>query len=318
MQPSSALVNTQQTHVQAVICQRSSSHDSWVVQDAPGNWGGNLIFSTTAAGNTGQLTDRLTIDTTGLATFTSSILLSSTASTLTAYGNTVLGTTLAQSLTVNAASTFASTAVFTASTALSASGNVLLNGGSSQTLTVQASSTFSAPVIVNAAVNITGLGTFSGGVALTTPVTVNGVSIAKVALTDNYTDLVGQPRFYAGSSNATIMSGAATLPQNISTWYGSATVSSGSASVHPTLNGTATGTALFSNILSVSATVYAPSSTSAITVPFAAVTSISLQTVTMSVVTGTTVVTVVAGGAPSVVYATSGTVMCTIVGIYSS
>ena len=172
---------------------------------------------------------------------------------------------------------------------------------------------------VNAAVNVSGLGTFSGGVALTTPVTINGVSIAKVALTDNYTDLIGQPRFYAGSSNATnIANGAPTLPQNISTWYGSATVSSGSASVHPTLNGTATGTALFSSILSVSATVYAPSATTAILVSFAAVTSISLQTVTMSVVTGTTVVTVVAGGSSSLTYATSGTVMCTIVGTYSS
>lgn len=229
------------------------------MQDATGNWGGNLIFSTTSTGSSGQLTDRLTISSAGLATFSGGVTLNSTGSSLTAAGSTVLGTTSAQTLTVNATSTFTSTAAFTASTALTANGSVLLNGGSNQTLTVQATSAFSAPVTVNAAVNVSGLGTFSGGVALTTPVTVNGLPLAKVATTDNYTDLIGQPRFYAASSSYAATAGAPTQPLNVSTWYGSANISSGVATVHPTSNGLANGTALFLSILSVQATVYGPS-----------------------------------------------------------
>ena len=288
------------------------------MQDATGNWGGSLIFSTTSTGSTGQLTDRLTISSAGLATFSGGVTLSSTGSSLTAAGSTVLGTTSAQTLMVNATSTFTSTAAFTASTALTANGSVLLNGGSNQTLTVQATSTFSAPVTVSAAVNVSGLGTFSGGVALTTPVTVNGVPLAKVATTDNYTDLIGQPRFYAGSSSYAATAGVPTQPLNISSWYGSANVTSGAATVHPTSNGLANGTALFSSILSVQATVYGPSASTAISVPFASATSISTQTVTFSVVTGQEIVTVLASGTASTVYATSGVVMCTIVGTYSS
>ena len=295
------------------------------LQDATGNWGGNLVLSTTAAGSTGTLTDRLTIDSSGLATFTGGLTLSSSATTLTVQGSTILGTSSAQTLTVNAASTFASTASFSASTAFTASGNVLLNGGSTQTLTVQATSTFSAPVAINAAVNVSGLGTFSGGVALTTPVTVNGVALAKVATTDNYTDLIGQPRFYAGSTSyATIAASTApTQPKNISTWYGTGNVTgtSGAVKVYPTSDGTSTGTALFSSILSVSATAYASGASSAITIPTAALTGLTadLRTVTLTAVTGTTIVTVLAGGSASAVYASAGTlVMCTIVGTYSS
>ncbi len=44
------------------------------MQDSTGNWGGSLILSTTTAGSTssssGQPVDRLTIDSSGLATFT--------------------------------------------------------------------------------------------------------------------------------------------------------------------------------------------------------------------------------------------------------
>ncbi len=44
------------------------------LQDSTGNWGGSLILSTTTAGSTssssGQPVDRLTIDSSGLATFT--------------------------------------------------------------------------------------------------------------------------------------------------------------------------------------------------------------------------------------------------------
>ncbi len=44
------------------------------LQDSTGNWGGSLVFSTTTAGSSssssGQPVDRLTIDSSGLATFT--------------------------------------------------------------------------------------------------------------------------------------------------------------------------------------------------------------------------------------------------------
>ena len=45
------------------------------LQDSTGDWGGSLILSTTTAGSsssasTGQPVDRLTIDSSGLATFT--------------------------------------------------------------------------------------------------------------------------------------------------------------------------------------------------------------------------------------------------------
>jgi len=44
------------------------------LQDSTGNWGGSLILSTTTAGSSssssGQPVDRLTIDSSGLATFT--------------------------------------------------------------------------------------------------------------------------------------------------------------------------------------------------------------------------------------------------------
>jgi hypothetical protein len=44
------------------------------MQDSTGNWGGSLILSTTTAGSTssssGQPVDRLTIDSSGIATFT--------------------------------------------------------------------------------------------------------------------------------------------------------------------------------------------------------------------------------------------------------
>ena len=294
------------------------------MQDATGNWGGSLIFSTTTAGSTGQLVDRLVIDSTGLATLAGGALLSGSSTSLTVQGSTVLGSTSSQTLTVNAASSFAATASFTGNTSLTASGNVALNGGSSKTLTVQATSSFSAPVTVNSTMNVSGLGTFTGGVALSTPVTVNGVPLATVATTGKYLDLIGEPRFYAGSSSyATNASGAPTQPAVITTWYGTVAVSgsSGVATARPTSDGTATGTALFTSILSVSATAYAPSSSSAITVPTAAVTGISsdLRTVNVTAIVGQYVLTVLAGGNNADAYAASGTqLMCTIVGLSSS
>jgi len=54
------------------------------MQDSTGNWGGSLILSTTTAGSTssssGQPVDRLTIDSSGLATFTAGQSLSDSLS----------------------------------------------------------------------------------------------------------------------------------------------------------------------------------------------------------------------------------------------
>ena len=50
------------------------SSRTYVTQDSTGNLGGSLVLSTSTAGNSsssaGQPVDRLTIDSTGLATFT--------------------------------------------------------------------------------------------------------------------------------------------------------------------------------------------------------------------------------------------------------
>ncbi|KAL3159988.1 hypothetical protein ABBQ38_010376 [Trebouxia sp. C0009 RCD-2024] len=293
-----------------------------VFTDATGNWGGSLVFSTSTAGTSSsspgtQLVDRLTIDSSGVARFARDLTLASTSSTLTASGNTVLGTTGAQTLTVNAASSFASTATFTASTALYASGNVRLGATSGQTLTVPAAASFSAPLTVASTLGVTGLATLSGGVAMTTPVTVNGVSLATVATTNNFQDLLNKPRVFRGSSSfSTAASGAPVSPTTTGTWYGSVlTVTGGTATAYPTSDGTAGGAALFTSILSVQATAYLPSPTSAQTVPFVAVTGVSSDrtTVSLSALTGTIVVV----GGSSVQYVPASVMlMCTIVGTY--
>ncbi len=98
------------------------------------------------------------------------ITLSSTGSTLTAAGSTVLGTTGSQTLTVNAATTFASTAPITANAPISANaavtvsaghafyayGSTVLGTAGNNSLTVNAVTTFgsSAPITANAAVTV--------------------------------------------------------------------------------------------------------------------------------------------------------------------
>ena len=155
-----------------------------------------MILSTTTAGSSsssssGQPVDRLTIDSSGLATFTGGITLSSTGSTLTAAGSTVLGTTGSQTLTVNAATTFASTAPITAN------GNVTLGASSSQVLMVPASSTFSAPVVANAAVSVSYNNTFSS-----LGNTVIGSNSSNTLLILATTTLVGSFGLYSNSSTA--------------------------------------------------------------------------------------------------------------------
>ena len=135
-------------------------------QDATGKWGGSLIFSTSAAGtsstsSSSQLVDRLTIDSSGLATMSGSLTLPSPTGTLTVTGNTllntlstagntVLGTTSSQTLAVNAATTFAAPVIanapvtVSAGNAFTASGNVALGTDSSNTVSVSSPTTFSS------------------------------------------------------------------------------------------------------------------------------------------------------------------------------
>ena len=182
------------------------------MQDAIGSLGGSLILSTSGTGSTSasnsQPTDRLIIDSNGLASFTGSVILSSTSSTLTASGNTILGTGGSQSLTINAATTFASTAAITANApvtlspsapltaqaaitasssmtvagSLTASGNTVLGTDNTSSLTVNAAPTFNvattfaslaaitanAPISAYNAVTVTGLLTAGGNSVLGT------------------------------------------------------------------------------------------------------------------------------------------------------
>ncbi|KAL3159983.1 hypothetical protein ABBQ38_010371 [Trebouxia sp. C0009 RCD-2024] len=291
--------------------------------DATGKWGGSLIFSTSTAGTSSnspstQLVDRLTIDSSGVARFAGDLSLASTSSTLTASGNTVLGTTGTQTLTVNAASSFASTATFAASIALNASGNVRLGATGGQTLTVPATASFSAPLTVSSTISVTGLATLSGGAALTTPVTVNGVPLATVATTNNFQDLLNKPRVFRGSSTfSTAAAGAPFSPTTTGTWYGTVAVSgsNGAATAYPTSDGTAGGAPLFTSILSVQAIAYVPTSTTAISVPYVALTAISSDwtTVSLVAVTGRSV-NLQPASAQYVPAATQ--LMCTILGTY--
>ncbi len=126
------------------------------MQDVTGSLGGSLMLSTSGTGSTSasnsQPTDRLIIDSDGLASFTGSVALSSTLSTLTASGNTILGTAGSQSLTVNAATTFASTAPITADAPVTLSASAPLTAQAaitaSSTMTVAGSFTASSNTVL--------------------------------------------------------------------------------------------------------------------------------------------------------------------------
>ena len=170
------------------------------MQDAAGKLGGSLIFSTSATGSTstgtGQLLDRLTIDSNGLATFAGSISMlnptgtltvlgSTLLSTLSTSGNAIIGTASSQTLTVNAATSFAAAVtaaapvIITAGNRLSALGNAVIGTDSSNTLTVAAGTTFQAPATANAPVTISTGNAFAayGNVVLGTD-SSNTVSIS--------------------------------------------------------------------------------------------------------------------------------------------
>ena len=136
------------------------------MQDATGNWGGNLVLSTTtintnSSNTTGQLTDRLTLQSNGTASFTGSVSLIDSSSTLTAAGNTVLGTTGANTLTVNAASTLVapltakSDVTITAGNSLRALGSVTLGTDTSTAVTVNSPTTFAPAGTLSALGNAT-------------------------------------------------------------------------------------------------------------------------------------------------------------------
>lgn len=150
---------------------RAFSISLCVMQDAAGKLGGNLILSTSASGSSSasnsQPVDRLTIDSNGLASFAGSLTLPSTSSTLTASGDTVLGTDGSQTLTINAATSFATTAPITAQAAVSATStmsvaglfiansNTVLGTDKTQSLTVNAAPTFNAAAIFSSTAPIT-------------------------------------------------------------------------------------------------------------------------------------------------------------------
>ena len=238
-----------------------------------------------------------------------------------AFGNAVLGTSSSNTLTVNSATTFASgasiiaNAAITATALFTASANTIIGSSSSQTLTVAATSSFSAPVAINAAATVTGLATLSGGAALTFPVTVNNVPLARVATSANYTDLNSQPRVYSASSSVTATAGAARLLANVSSWYGTVSVgqnNNGQATVNPTLDGTSTGAALFNSILSVQTTVVVNSGSGT---GYAVLTAVTLPSITLTAYSyGTSAL----GGSAQTYAASNTLIMVQVVGTYSS
>ena len=162
----------------------------------------------------------------------------------------------------------------------------------------------------------------AGGAALTNttanPVTVSGVVLAKVATSANYSDLVAKPRSYISTSSVAVPAITAALaqPNNIAYYIDTVSVLgiSGVATIYPTSDATATGTALFNSILSVSAVAYVPSPSLASSGVTVVVTSIAtnLKTVTLMASTGTSNL----GGFS---YAAANTLlMCTVVGTYAS
>ena len=149
------------------------------LQDAAGQLGGSLVFSTSAAGsNSPSLVDRLIIDSSGLANFSAGLVMTSTTSSANISGNTILGSTASNTLTVNAAAQF--NAAVAAASALSVTGAFVVSGSStlgtssSNMLTVNAVANFAsavafaAAVTANNAVSIAGLLTASGSSVLGT------------------------------------------------------------------------------------------------------------------------------------------------------
>ena len=169
------------------------------MQDAAGKLGGSLIFSTSSTGSTsvgtGQLLERMSIDSSGLATFSGSISMpnptgnlavsgSTLLNTVSTTGNTAIGTASSQTLTVNAATNFAAAVTaaapvsITAGNIFSARGDAVIGTDSSNTLTIAAATTFRAAAVANAPVTVSTGNTFAayGNVALGTD-SSNTVSI---------------------------------------------------------------------------------------------------------------------------------------------
>ena len=68
---------------------------------------------------------------------------------------------------------------------------------------------------------VSGPATLSGGAAVALLFTLDGVSLARVATSAKYTDLVAQPRIYLCSADYAVTAGGAPKqPANISFWYG--------------------------------------------------------------------------------------------------
>ena len=208
-----------------------------VVQDATGSLGGSLILSTSAAGSTSASTsqpvDRLTVDANGLASFTGSVTLSNTSSTLTSDGNTVLGTDGSHYLTVNAATTFAPTATVTANApvtlspsapltaqaavsagstltvagTMTASGNTVLGTANTNSLTVNAASTFdaattfatSAPITANAPISANSAVTVAGPFTATNNTTI-GTNSSQTLTVNANTTFASSFQLYGNSS----------------------------------------------------------------------------------------------------------------------
>ena len=216
---------------------------STVLQDtgASRQNGGNLVFSTTGTSAGATVTDRLTIDSSGLATFGSSLTLASSSSTLTSSGNTVLGSGSTNTLTVNGPAQFNAAATFnavvtyggavTVAGLLTANGSTVLGTGSSNTLTVNAAAQFNAAVAVAGNLNVAGTfianGSSTLGTSSSNTLTVNAAatfsSILQLLGTSNTAAIapaISYPRQYpsaaAAATNAVVGSAV------YSRWDGSA------------------------------------------------------------------------------------------------
>lgn len=90
----------------------------------------------------------------------------------------------------------------------------------------------------------------------------------------------------SGTSSLTAYNGTSIISNPI-TWYGTATVSSGVATFYPTADGTASGTALFTNIHSVQA-IAVNNTSSAIAYPSASINTVAAnkKTITVNVCNG--------------------------------
>ena len=270
------------------------------MQDAAGKLGGSLIFSTSSTGSTstgsGQLVDRLTIDSNGLATFASSISMlnptgtltvsgSALLNTLSTTGNTAIGTTSSQTLTINAATSFASAVTATAPVSITAGnnfnalGNAVIGTDSSNTLTVAAATTFRAAVTANAPVTVsTGnlfaaygnivLGTDNGNtVSISSPttfsssasVTANGNVVLGASSTQTLTVRAMSTFAAPLTANAAVTIAAG----NTLSALGNATIGSSNAnSLMVNANATFAGSATFSQAFQLYSNSSSPSSSS--------------------------------------------------------